>query len=167
MGRWIAISFLVLSFLLGACGEDGRARIYTYYSEDTPVMIQDEDFVSSDILVTGAPTFVSRVTVTVAILHTYVSDLDLVLWSPEGNWIYLTNNDSDGEDFWYTTFDDFAPIGIWQTDSFDDPRTGSYRPNEPLGFFAGEFANGWWTLDVVDEGFGDVGYLVEWSIQIQ
>jgi subtilisin-like proprotein convertase family protein len=159
---------LGLFFLLAACGNDGGSNIppvYTYYSSDTPMAIPDEDYIQSDILVTGAPTFISQVEVTVAILHTSVSDLVLVLQSPSG-WIYLTQNDSDGEDFWYTTFTEDAIWGIWETDSLDDPRTGYYLPRESLDYFYGDNANGVWTLDVEDDVALDDGYLIEWSLDI-
>ena len=159
---------LVVAFLFMGCDGGGVGSVvYTYYSTDTPLPIPDEGSVSSDLLVTGAPPFISKVTVTVAIVHTFVSDLDLILWSPEGTGIYLTDNDSDGQDFWYTTFDDSALISIMATDSMDDPRTGFYRPNSPLAFFNGELANGPWTLMVDDEAAEDFGYLIEWSIDIQ
>jgi len=157
-----------LPFLLVACGGGGGSNpVFTYYSTDTPQMIPDDDFIFSDILVTGAPTYVSKVTVTVAIVHTSVSDLDLILWSPEGTGIYLTDNDSDGEDFWYTTFDEDALTWIVDTDSSDDPRSGYYLPLESLDWFYGEFANGVWTLEMDDQSALDDGYLIEWSIDIQ
>jgi len=160
--------FLVAAMLFPACyGDGGGSLVYTYYSSDTPVPIPDEGSNYSDILVTGAPTYISKVTVTVIIVHTWVTDLDLILWSPEETGIYLTNNDSSGEDFWYTTFDDDAPVSIMATSYLDDPRTGYFSPNGALGLLAGEPANGLWTLTVDDEAAEDFGYLLEWSIDIQ
>ena len=170
--RRMMILTLVLSFLLAGCfgGSEGGIAVYpvyTYSSVDTPRVIPDEGVVFSDIWVARAPAYVSKVTVKVVIVHTYVSDLDLILISPEGTVIYLTDNDSDGEDFWYTTFDDAALRGIWLTNSLDDPRTGYYQPNEPLDWLYGEHASGLWTLEVVDEYPDDDGFLIEWSIDIQ
>ena len=170
MKRWVIIIVLILPFLFAACGGSGRSsppRIFTYFSSDTPQVIPDGDFIQSDILVTGGPSFVSQVEVTVAIVHPEVSDLELVLISPENNWIYLTDNDSSGEDFWYTTFTEDALIWIVNTDSFDDPRTGLYLPRESLDLFFGENANGLWTLDIEDNVALEDGYLIEWSIDIQ
>ena len=169
MKRWILIWFMVLPFLFTACGSNGGGPppVYTWYSSDTPILIPDQDFIFSDILVTEGPFFISRVSVTVVILHTSVSDLDLILWSPDGTPIYLTDNSSDGEDFWYTTFDESAIVGIWQTTSLDDPRTGYYLPVESLDWFYGESAVGIWTLEVDDQVVLDNGYLIEWSIDIQ
>lgn len=170
MKRWVIVFVLVLPFLVVACGGSGGSRVppvFTYYSTDTPQLIPDENFTRSDILVTGGPAFISRVEVTVAILHPSVSDLVLVLESPSGQWIYLTGNDSAGENFWYTTFTEDAAVGIWETGQFDSPRTGYYQPVEDLDWFYGENANGVWTLDVEDNVFLDEGYLVEWSIDIQ
>jgi subtilisin-like proprotein convertase family protein len=161
---WFPALLLALLFL--GCDGGGRS-VYTYYSSDTPVPIPDEGSNYSDIFVTGAPTYVSKVTVTVVIVHTWVQDLDLILESPEGTSIYLTDNDSSGEDFWYTTFDDDAPVSIMSTSYLDDPRTGYYSPNGALGFFIGELANGLWTLTVDDELAEDFGYLLEWSIDIR
>jgi hypothetical protein len=79
--------------------------------------------------------------------------------------MYLFNGESSGQDFWYTTFDDDALIGIG---SSVDPRTGTYWPTESLDFwFYGVAANGSWTLEVADTLALDEGYLVEWSIDIQ
>ncbi len=170
MKRPIFIFALVLPFLLVACGGSGKSGpppVFTYYSSDTPQMIPDEDLIYSEIPVTGAPAFLSKVTVTVAIVHTEVADLDLILTSPEGWWIYLTDNDSDGQDFWYTTFDDDALVWIGNTSNLDDPRTGYYLPTGFLDEFYGENPNGVWTLDVVDQAPLDDGYLIEWSIDIQ
>jgi subtilisin-like proprotein convertase family protein len=169
MKRWIAVFMLVVPFLLVACGGDGgrETPVYTYYSIDTPLPIPDEDSISSEILVTGAPPFLSKVTVTVAILHTDVIDLDMILVSPDGWSIYLYEGESSGQDFWYTTFDDDALEWIGDTDSGDDPRTGYFKPTGFLDDFYGENPNGVWTLDVFDILAGDDGYLVEWSIDIQ
>ena len=169
MKRWLLLVVLILPFLLGACGSSGGGRtpVFTYYSSDTPQMIPDEDFIQSNILVTGGPVFVSQVEVTVVILHPEVSDLVLVLEAPSGEWRYLSANDSAGEDFWYTTFTEDAITWIVNTDSDDDPRTGYYLPTESLNWFIGEVANGVWTLDVEDNTVLDDGYLIEWSIDIQ
>ena len=172
MKRWILTLAVVLPLLLVACGGNGGSSpppVFTYYSSDTPRMIPDEDFIRSDILVTVGPTFISQVTVTVVIVHPSVSDLVLVLESPTGgiSWIYLTENDSDGENFWYTTFTEDSLTWIRNTTSLDDPRTGSYLPAESLDWFIGENANGVWTLDVEDNEVLDDGYLIEWSIDIQ
>ena len=168
MKRLVIIIALVIPLLLIACGGGGGGNfVYTYYSTDTPLPIPDQDTTFSDLVVTGAPAFISKVTVTVVIVHTWVADLELILWSPDNTPIYLTDNYSEGEDFWYTTFDDNAPIGIWQTTILDSPRTGSYQPDVPLAFLIGEHANGLWTLEVVDTVIDDFGYLVEWSIDIQ
>jgi subtilisin-like proprotein convertase family protein len=94
MNRWVIALVLVLPLLLVACGGSGGGGappVLTYYSSDTPQMIPDEDFIRSNILVTGGPSFISQVEVTVAILHPSVSDLVLVLESPtSGSWIYLS-----------------------------------------------------------------------------
>lgn len=168
MKRWVITLGLILPLFLIACDGGGGGRpVFTFTSSDTPQRIPDNDFILSDILVTGGPVSISKVTVTVAIVHTSVSDLDLILTSPEGTWVYLTDNDSDGEDFWYTTFTEDALIGIWDTDSFDDPRTGIYLPAESLDWFFGEDPLGLWTLEVDDQVDLDDGYLIEWSIDIQ
>jgi len=160
------LALIAALFFLGCDGGGGRP-VYTFYSSDTPVPIPDEGSSYSDIMVAGVPTYISKVTVTVVIVHTWVEDLDLILWSPEGTGIYLTNNDSGGEDFWYTTFDDDAPVSIMATSALDDPRTGYYSPNGALGLLNGELANGLWTLTVDDEVAEDFGYLLEWSIDIR
>lgn len=169
MKRSIIIFLLLLPLALLACNDSGGggSRVLTFFSTDTPRMIPDEDFIQSDILVTRGPSFISQVEVTVAIVHPEVSDLELVLVSPENTVVFLADNDSDGEDFWYTTFTEDAIVGIWEATLFDSPRTGFYLPVDSLDLFFGEDAIGLWTLDVEDNVALDDGYLIEWSIDIR
>ena len=153
MKRWILTLAVALPLLLVACGGNGGSSgpppVFTYYSADTPQLIPDLGNTFSDILVTRGPLYVSRVEVTVAILHTEVSDLDLVLESADGTQVYLVaEDDTAGEDFWYTTFTEDAIVGIWETDASDSPRTGYYLPVEDLDFWLyGEDPH--WYLDPV------------------
>ena len=160
---------LSVSILPAGCsmsGGGGGPIIYTYTSADVPLVVPDLDQTVSALIVNGAPPYISGMTVTLVLHHTSVSDLDIILESPEGYSIYLTYGSSSGEDFWYTTFDDYSPFDIEDTDIGDDPRTGSYRPYNPLAFFDGEDPNGIWYLIIDDLVSEDFGYLVDWSIDI-
>jgi len=98
------------------------------------------------------------------ITHTYDSDLEVALISPNGTQIMLTyGNGGDGDNFTNTCFDDRAAVSITQGIA---PFTGSFRPNEMLGSVNnGQAGNGTWTLYIHDMyPWSDNGTLLNWSI---
>jgi subtilisin-like proprotein convertase family protein len=94
--------------------------------------------------------------------HTFVEDLDAILFAPDGASVVLFSNIGGGNaDFTDTVFDDEAadPIG-----SGAAPFTGAFRPEEPLAnLFAGS-GNGTWRIEVTDSAGGDVGTINEWEL---
>ncbi len=164
---------IALSGLFLACGGGGGGggnAVFSFTSTDTPITIPDHNIagIISSQVVTGAPTSISNVTVSVRITHTYVDDLAISLESAEGTTVVLADSDGeDGNNFWDTLFDDNASSSIESTDSPDAPYTGSYRPQGLLSDFDGEDANGTWVLNVSDGGPGDTGSLVEWTLNIE
>lgn len=107
---------------------------------------------------------VHGVIVKVNVTHTYDADLVIDLVSPAGTTIRLADGvGGGGEDFAGTVFDDAALIAI---DEGAAPFTGMYRPFQALSTFAGEAANGTWTLRVGDAAWVDVGTLTSWSLTI-
>ena len=176
MKRFVVVPVLLLIMLsaglLVACGGGGGGgggnAVYSYTSTDTPIPIPDEDSIVSSLVVTGAPTSISNVTVTLQVLHTYVADLLITIESPEGTPVVLSNHGgSSGENIWNTVFDDNTAAFFASTDEYDAPYTGSYQPYGALADVNGENANGAWLLSIDDTSAGDFGYLFEWSIDIE
>ena len=93
----------------------------------------------------------------IVLVHTFISDLDILLKSPLGTEILLIDQrGGSGEDLLFTLFDDEAanPISVGSA-----PFTGSFIPIQPLSIFDNENPNGIWTLTVVDSFSGDSGFL--------
>jgi subtilisin-like proprotein convertase family protein len=121
--------------------------------------------VLSDLVVPAFVTLdgaVTDVNVTVDITHPYDGDVELFLTSPSGTIVELsTDNGLSGDDYTGTVFDDEAAASIVGSSA---PFTGSFQPEEALAAFDGEPASGGWFLTVHDDGFGNDGELLAWSI---
>jgi subtilisin-like proprotein convertase family protein len=102
--------------------------------------------------------------VKVNIVHTYDADLALYIVGPSGTVSLLASAVGDaGDNFTNTVFDDAAANPIT---SGAAPFTGSYRPQIfPLSSFDGQSANGTWTFYAIDTGPGDVGTLLNWTME--
>ncbi len=108
---------------------------------------------------------------TVGIDHTFVGDLVLTLTSPSGTKVTLidrmaTGNNS-GNNLCQTVLDDAASGSIQDAPDGDAPFSGAYRPASSLSAFAGESANGVWTLEVADTVADDTGSVRGFGLQIQ
>ncbi len=136
----------------------------TPYLNTLVVPINDGATSTSSTIVTGGPTSVADVTVTLNITHTWDGDLRIALTSPSGRSVLLVNRrGSGGENFTSTVLDDTAETRIA---SGTAPFTGTFLPEEPLSAFAGEDANGTWTLEVSDMMGSDVGSLDGWTLTL-
>jgi subtilisin-like proprotein convertase family protein len=108
----------------------------------------------------------------VRITHTFDADLKLYLVSPGGRAVTLANNrdQSPAGGNGYGTgaascagslvnFGDLFPVSIATPGNTgnDQPITGSFRPEQPLGAFVGGPARGFWTLIAQDDVAVDVG----------
>ncbi len=136
----------------------------TFNSSNVPRSLPDLSTVFSTVEVSNLDT-IADVNVTLNITHTWDADLELVLISPKGTEIKLSNRRGfSGDNFATTVFDDSAgtPIG-----SGSAPFNGTFRPDEPLSILNGELANGTWTLRIRDLAGGDFGTLNSWSVRIQ
>jgi subtilisin-like proprotein convertase family protein len=110
------------------------------------------------------PRFVADLNVEVDIDHPFVGDLRLVLISPSGTRILLSNrNGGDGDDYTGTIFDDAAGVEITAGNA---PFTGRFRPEEPLSTLMSESVNGTWTLEVTDDAPRDMGQILGVTITI-
>jgi subtilisin-like proprotein convertase family protein len=161
------------------------------HSTDTPVAIPP-DAANGDTGGPGTPHTVSTITlsgydprlqithidVQVRINHTLDSDLVIKLIAPDGvTAATLAQNNGNGMDFGtsspnrngptitsYTVFDDLATVSINLGQS---PFSGSFQPETALSVFNGLGVNGAWKLDIADTSQGDVGTLLDWTMDIQ
>lgn len=116
-------------------------------------------FVVSGLPVTSLDTTYGIETVCITISHTYVSDLQIKLQSPDGTIINLSlANGGSGNNYNNTCFDDNAANII---SSGNAPFSGSFRPQWPLYTLNnGQNPNGIWNLLIQDTYTTDPGSLI-------
>ena len=149
------------------------------------------DGIQQSIVVSGGPTDIASLLVTIDISHTWDSDLSVWLLPPGVSWpgafnatqrsaaivagaIELFNNiGGSGEDFTSTAFttpgDVFDPgTTLIPDDSAQAPFTGTWYPRDigALGALYGGDSNGTWSLVIYDDVSADAGTLNSWSLQI-
>ncbi len=148
------------------------------FTQATPVGIPTGPaVVTSTIVVAGGTTSIKDVNLTTFLTHTFAADLDITLTSPAGTVITLTTDNGAGNDnvFNGTVWDDSAnPAGQvpYTTNNglvTDHPYVNLTTatpivPEESLGAFVGEDANGTWTLTISDDLAGDGGSLDSWTL---
>ena len=125
-----------------------EAKVRTIQEESAtklPIPDNDPTGVSSSISVTVDGT-VQKVAVDVDITHTYIGDLRVELFSPEGRQAILHNRTGGGQDDLVKTYD--------QNSSAD------------IAAFAGQPTRGNWILRVTDLAGRDVGTLNRWGLKI-
>jgi MYXO-CTERM domain-containing protein len=123
---------------------------------------------TSTIDVSGLIDTICDVNVTTAITHTFASDLDITLTSPDGTTVTLTTDNGAGTDdvFNGTVWDDNAGVNVTQAPYVDGVLQPTLAPEEGLAAFIGEAGNGTWTLTVSDDSGSDGGELSGWSLEI-
>jgi len=105
---------------------------------------------------------VADLTVDLRITHPNVSDLDIVLVSPDGTRATLSSgNGSDGDDFYNTEFDDEAALSITEGIA---PFYRVYRPQTPLSDFDGRPVAGTWKLEITDSVPTNAGSVQAWNL---
>jgi subtilisin-like proprotein convertase family protein len=124
--------------------------------------------VISEIPVTGAPTEICDVNVTTLLEHTASNDIDMAVIAPSGTRVVLTTDNG-------AAFDNIFNGTVWD-DNVNQPAADlayqngvlapSLTPEGALGRFAGENANGTWTLEITDDASGDSGTLNGWSLEV-
>lgn len=124
--------------------------------------------ISFPITVSGLPASIDSsyglVGVCFTITHTYNSDLDIWLISPDSTWMELsTGNGGGGNNFFNTCFNDTVPSLISNGSA---PFLGVYRPESPMHIANnGQDPNGTWRLYILDTyPFADDGDLITWSL---
>jgi subtilisin family serine protease/subtilisin-like proprotein convertase family protein len=133
-------------------------------TNNTAIDIPDDanSSVTTGILISGLTRPVERVTATINLLHAQPGDLRLVLISPDGTRVVLSDNR-----FIAPRSNDFAiSITFDDTAAPNDATIGIVRPTQPLSTFHGESGNGVWTLEITDLTPGDAGTLLGWSLSV-
>ncbi|MCH2491000.1 MAG: proprotein convertase P-domain-containing protein, partial [Flavobacteriales bacterium] len=97
--------------------------------------------------------------------HTFDSDLDITLVSPDGTTLDLSSdNGGAGDNYTGTIFMDGAP----SITTGSAPFTGTFQAEGGTfeSTFAGDNVNGNWTLEIIDDTGGDSGTLLDWCITV-
>ena len=152
----------------------GSAGTAVAFNNNTVQAIPDLGTLNSVVNVAGITTPIKRVTVSLHITHTAVSDLDISLIGPDGTIVELSSDNggaasdygTDCTSAVRTTFSDLATVAITAGSA---PFVGTFRPEQTLRAFNEKFgadANGIWTLRVVDDTGGAVGSVRCWTLNI-
>jgi len=136
------------------------------FSNTTDFNIPDANAtgITSNISVSGLTGTVGNqiVNVTLNINHTYDGDLDISLRCPNGTVIVLsTDNGGTGDNYINTVF---SPTATTNVTAGTAPFTGTFLPEQLFSGLSGCTLNGTWSLLVADDGGGDIGTLLDWSI---
>ncbi len=134
-----------------------------------PIAIIDLATVFDTIPVSGLGTQTFDVDLTVAITHTWCSDLSIVLTSPAGTNVPVATGRGGGNDdvFNGTLFDDQSANSVATYPYVNGVAAPDLRPEASFNLgFAGENPNGAWTLTITDTAGADVGMLNSWSLSI-
>ena len=135
--------------------------------------------ISSTITVSGIDSYLFDLNLTTHIFHTFASDLDMTLRSPQGTVVTLStdNGGGNGDVFADTYWDDDAnPGGQVPYTSNDGLVTDHVYtnlvnasplvPEEALSAFIGEDPNGDWVLTISDDKDWDGGALNSWELEL-
>ena len=133
---------------------------------DTPIAIAavgSNTYNSKITVVENSP--VTDVNVKVNIAHTKVEDLRLVLISPQGTSIVLSENNGGmfNTNYVNTIFDQEAETSITEGGA---PFTGAFRPEGDLSVLNGEMSAGEWTLRVTDGFDKEGGSINEFTLEL-
>ncbi len=136
---------------------------FSAFSKQTPQDILDADWISSTLSVTVTGEILDVNVIGLKGTHSWISDLYMVLISPQGSWITLMDSPCGNEENFDLSYDDDAA-----SDQLACPPIGgdAYQPLEPLSTFDGENSKGVWTLIVTDQFAFDTGVLEKWGLEI-
>jgi len=120
---------------------------------------QDTTFSSLTVTNVAANVATTGIAVHVTLVHQRVGDLTLTLITPIGDRVPLAEQrGGTGSNYLGTVFDDRATTPICNgVAAFE----GDFLPEVPIGTCS---ANGTWGLEILDGGAGNVGRLIDWSI---
>ena len=155
-----------------ACGglSSGTAgTTVTVASTATPIAIPDLATITDTVVIGGLGTQLFDVDLTLAITHTYCSDLDITLTSSAGTNVDVTSDNGGANDnvFNGTLFDDQSANSVTTYAYTNGVAAPDLRPEVSFnGTLRGENPNGTWTLTVTDDLGADVGTLNSWSLSV-
>lgn len=149
------------------------------FTQSTATAVVDAGIATSTLAVSGVSAPICKVTLQTQLEHTFSADLDVTLTSPAGTVITLTSDNGAGNDnvFAGTLWDDDAnPSGQVPYTTNDGSVTdhayvnlttaATLVPEENLGAFRGQDANGTWTITLSDDLSGDTGQLANWTLNV-
>lgn len=138
----------------------------TIASSNVPVAIIDNGTVTSTLTVPFGGSITDVNVLNLQGTHTWISDVEMALTSPQGTTVTLLNNPCGSNDNFNLNFDDAG--AAYGTISCGTPMGagGTYQPFAALSAFNGEDPSGVWTLTVYDQATGDVGFVNSWSLQV-
>jgi len=143
----------------------GPISCTVYDSADIPVSISSSGTpsVSSVLNVASGGTIADVNVLNLNGTHTYISDLDFNLTSPQGTAVEVANFSACGsQDNFDLNLDDEGS-GSWSCPPIGG---GTYPPSNALSAFDDEDAAGTWTLRIDDNYNADGGSLNGWSLEI-
>lgn len=157
-----------ITTLLVVCILSGTSQTQTFYGTGGTIP-DDGNYVVFPISVSGLTPNVLAAgfgleSVCIDAEHTWIDDLTVVLIAPDGTQVLLAeHNGGDSDYYTQTCFDDVSAVSI---NSAQPPFTGSFRPEEDLGYMNnGQNGNGAWYLFIIDTyPFADAGHLNSWSL---
>jgi len=138
----------------------------TYNSTDVPKAISSgapPNRTNSELNVASGGTILDVNVWNLSGTHTWISDLDINLTSPQGTAVQIANfNNCGSQDDFDLNLDDEG------SDTWGCPPTGggTYLPANALSAFDGQNSTGTWTLSVDDNANLDGGSLDSWSLEI-
>ena len=109
----------------------------------------------------------SILSICIDISHIWISDMDIYLISPSGQFLTLTtDNGGSGDNYTQTCFTATAVTEIEGLGPPEAPFTGNYLPESPWEDIYGADMNGVWTLQVSDDSNGFSGTINGWSMTL-
>ena len=150
---------------LGGCGDiiDNAVK-NAVFDSNTTYAVTDGRTTDSPILVTSTIVSLDSITLLVNLEHNRTGDLKMVLRSPAGGDVVLSDHRGGDNGIIQVSFLEDTPRSI--TDA-DFPVQGSYRPEENLSVLHGSNPNGTWHLRIADTVTnGKQGRLNSWLLVI-
>jgi subtilisin-like proprotein convertase family protein len=133
---------------------------------------------STTLAVSGANGYLTDVNLGTNIVHDFPADLDVVLTSPSGTRVFISNQrptqfpppapPNSSRSALTTIWDDSAPVDVVRAlFPLAGSQIPSMVPEGALGAFIGENPNGVWTLTVADAPpAGDRGTVNSWNLTV-
>ncbi|NNE32728.1 MAG: T9SS type A sorting domain-containing protein [Winogradskyella sp.] len=139
------------------------ANVCTTETNSTPQPIIST-FTTTSTLEINDNVVISDINLMLEVTHPYISDIGVVLTSPEGTSVNIISSQCGANPDLSATFDDSGDALIVCSTSSPSV-SGVIQPQSPLSILNGENVSGTWTLSVSDSGIGDDGAVTSWSVE--